>query len=464
MNFRPFGPEPNALAKLSYAPFRGEYISGRPVSVNLDKTLSPMSLCEQSTMRCRSAFAFSVMIMLVVSVPLAAADPTAEWPQWHGPKRDRVWPFRDLPPTLPNEFPTLWKKAIGGGFGGVAVAGGRVYVMDRQTTPREVERVVCLNLDTGDTAWVREYPVKYGSLDYGNGPRATPTIHDGKVYTLGAVGHLHCLNAKTGDIVWSHDCVKEFKAKLPTWGLACSPLVDGDRVLVQIGAEDGCLAVFNRTSGTLAWKALADRAGYATPLRLNIGKNKLVIMWTAENINGLNAETGARLWNVPFAVTYDVAISDPVWHDAVLLCSQYWEGSKALKLDPEGLNPTVIWEGKRLRQLMATPLVRDGHAYALDRENGLMCIELKTGKVKWDGFKVSADRHNPHASLVWTGDGRAAIVNDKGELIVAKLAPDKFEELGRRKLFAGSWSHPAFAGKHIVLRDDKVIVCVRVQP
>jgi outer membrane protein assembly factor BamB len=399
-------------------------------------------------------------LALLAIWPVASVADEPEWPQWHGPKRDQVWPVPNLPSLLPKAPPPRWTKPLGGGFGGVAVSGGRVFVMDRQTLPKEVERIVCIEIDTGATRWVREYPVAYKGLDYGNGPRCTPTIHDGKVYTLGAVGHLYCLDAATGKVVWSHDCVKEFAAKYPMWGLACSPLVDGERILVQVGAKDGCLMAFDRKSGAVVWKCLQDRAGYASPIRLDIGKTKLVVMWTAECVNGIDAENGKVLWNMPFTVTYDVAISDPVWHGGILMCGQYWEGSLALKLDENGLNPQKAWEARKLRLLMSTPLVRDGHAYCLDRDNGLVCVELKTGKIKWDGFKVAYDKRNPHASLIWTGDGRALILNEKGELIQAKLSPEKYEELGRSKIFDGSWAHPAFAHGCIVVRDDRQILCV----
>src|SRR5262245_47091213 len=302
--------------------------------------------------------------------------------------------------------------------------------MDRQTKPAEIERIVCMELDSGAIKWVREYPVAYKGLDYGNGPRCTPTIHDGKVYALGAVGHLHCLDASNGEVIWSRDCVKEFEVKLPMLGLACSPLIDGERVLVQVGAKDGCLMAVDRKSWVVTWKCMQDRADYASPISLDIGKTKRIVMWTAEQINGVEAETGKVQWSVPFEIMYDVAIHDPVWHDGLLLCGQYWTGSIALKLDENGLNPAKHWELKKLRLLMSTPLIRDGHAYCLDRDNGLVCVEMKTGKIKWDGFKVSYDKRNPHASVVWTGDGRALILNEKGELIQAKLTSEKFEELG----------------------------------
>jgi len=402
------------------------------------------------------------LAMLAILLPAIGLAGDPQWPQWRGPKRDNVWPVTQLPKKLPAKLPPLWSKPLGGGYGGIAVSGDRVFVMDRQTMPKDVERVVCLDLDTGERNWVREYPVSYKGIDYGNGPRGTPTVHEGRVYTLGTVGHLHCLDAATGKVLWSHDCVAEFRAKLPSWGLACSPLIDGDRVVVQVGGEDACAIAFDRVTGKVLWKALQDRVGYTSPVRIDVGASELLIVWTAENINALEPATGKLLWTVPFAITYDVAISDPVWHDGVLLCGQYWEGSLALKLGDRGLKPVKLWDGKRLRLLMATPLVKDGHAYALDREHGLMCVELKSGRVKWQGWMLSKDKHNPHAAMAWAADGRAAFLTDKGEFVVAKLSPSGHEELGRAKVFDGSWAHPALLRDRILVRDDQQILCVRL--
>ncbi len=167
------------------------------------------------------------------------------------------------------------------------------------------------------------------------------------------------------------------------------------------------------------------------------------------------------LWKVEQEpITYDVAISDAVWHDGMLLVSDYWTGSRAIRLDENGRKPKVIWKGTRLRLLMSTPLFRDGHVYALDRKDGLVCIELQTGKVKWQGAQVTPRGHNPQVSLVWAGE-RALIFNEKSELILARLTPRKYEEISRTRILAqDSWAHPAYAGDCIFARNDEEIVCV----
>lgn len=381
-----------------------------------------------------------------------------QWPQWRGPNRDSVWPARVTVEKWSEQLDLMWKDPIGGGYGGVAVADNRVIVLDRVKAPRERERVVALDLATGKTLWVHEYAVAYGGLDYGNGPRSTPTVHDGRVYTLGALGHLHCLDASTGRVIWSHSCETEYGATIPTWGLASSPLVDGDRVIVQVGGKEGCFMAFDRRTGAVIWKALSDRAGYSSAVRIEVEGQPQLIAWTAQNITALEPQTGKLLWAVPFETTYDVTIADPVYHDGVLLCSQYWQGSVALRLKADA-PPDRLWGGKTLRLLMATPLVRDGYAYALDRENGVMCIELKSGNVRWNGLRVSYDRRNPHASSWWAADGKAMYLNERGELIIARLRPEKYEELRRVKVFSGSWAHPALTRNRLIVRDDEHISC-----
>jgi outer membrane protein assembly factor BamB len=386
----------------------------------------------------------------------------ADWPQWRGPSRDNVWPEKGLPDTLPGTLTPRWKKPLGAGYGGIAVAAGRVYVQDRQKEPREVERVVCLDARTGEALWQHAYPVAYGKLDYGNGPRATPTVHGGKVYTMGALGHLCCLEAKTGKVLWSRDTVKDFDGQVPTWGHACSPLIDGPRLVVQVGGRPGAgLVALDRDTGKELWRSLDDPPGYSSPVLVEGGRWRQLVYFTPRQVVGLEPATGKVRWRVPFeGITYDVAISDVVFGDGVLLASNYWSGSKAIRLDENGLNPEVVWDGKALSLLMSTPLVRGKHVYALDRFKGLKCIELRTGKVLWEGEHVTPRDTNPHASLAWAGGDRALILNTPGELLLVELTPKGLVQRGKAAVTGRTWAHPAFAGRCVFARTDREIVCV----
>ena len=391
-------------------------------------------------------------LALLLVVPLLVAG---DWPQWRGPKRDNVAHLPGLPDNLPDKLPARWRMPIGGGYGGISVVGERLYVMDRQKDP-EVERVLCLDTQTGKTLWQYSYPVRYGKLDYGNGPRCTPTVADEKVFTFGAMGHLTALDARTGKLLWSRDTVKEFEASLPTWGHACSPLYDRGYLIVQVGAKDGCLMSFAARTGKVVWRSLSDPPSYASPVL----SGDEIRYFTPTHLVGLARVDGKERWRVPFeGITYGVSISDLVEADGVILASNYWSGSKAIRLK-EG-KPSVVWEGKQLSLLMSTPLVRGKHVYALDRFRGLKCIELASGKVLWENEHVTPRDRNPQASLVWVGDSdKALILNTPGELLLVRLTPEKLVPLGKAKILGKTWAHPAFASGCIFARNDEEIVCV----
>lgn len=400
--------------------------------------------------------------LLLQAASLARAE---DWPQWHGLRRDGTWHVSGLPERFPTAgLNSRWRRPIGGGYAGIAVSGGRVYTLDRRTEPAEVERVLCLDAAIGRDLWTHEYPVRYDKMEYGNGPRSTPTVHDGRVYTFGARGHLMCLDAARGTVLWSKDTVREYHARVPTWGHACSPLVDGDRLIVQIGGEPGaCLVAFDWLTGKEIWRNLPDRPGYSSPVIMDMPGSRQLVYWTPEHLTGLDPATGKVLWQIPYVTDYDVTISDPVGDGGMVLVSDYWKGSKAVRLDRRGTEPSLVWQGPRLSLLMSTPLVRDGHVYALDKRDGLKCIELKTGNVKWQREHVTPPERNPHASLVWAGN-RALILNARGELIMARLSPQGYRELSRAKVIDETWAHPAYADGCVFVRNDKEIACVPLKP
>lgn len=391
----------------------------------------------------------------------AALALASDWPQWRGRDRDGVWKAEGLPQRLPEKLAPRWKVPLGAGYGGLAVTDGRVYVMDRMKQPKEVERVVCLDARTGDTLWAHEYPVAYGKLDYGNGPRSTPTVHQGRVYAYGALGRLSCLDAKTGDVKWSRDAVKDFGGRVPTWGHACSPLLDLERVVVQVGAKDGLLMALDRDTGKEAWRAGDDPPGYSSPVVIEAGGKRQYAFFTPRHVIGVAPSDGKVLWKVPFpGIDYDVSITDVVFGDGALLAGNYWSGSKGIVLGEKGVDPKVVWEGKGLSLLMSTPLVKGKHAYALDKSRGLVCVEMRTGKIVWDKEHVTPRDRNPHASLAWVGGDRALVLNTPGELSLVELTPAGLKKLGKAEVIGKTWAHPAFADGCVFARSEGEAVCV----
>ncbi|MGE5193797.1 MAG: SUMF1/EgtB/PvdO family nonheme iron enzyme [Deltaproteobacteria bacterium] len=411
------------------------------------------------------------------STPVAAAEsngrpePTAgeDWPRWRGPRGDGTWRAPKLPSTWPAEGLTrVWRQEIGGGYGGIAVSGGRVYVMDRQQAPEDVERILCFDAVSGELQWSHACAVDYRNVSYDNGPRATPTVFRGRVYTLGAVGHLHCLDAARGEVVWSRDLVGEFGAKVPIWGLSASPLVFEDLLIVHPGAEpDGCYMAFDLSDGAERWRSLPDAAGYATPILIDHQGTRQLVGWSPTSVRGLDPRTGKLLWTIPFEVNYGTAIATPIFQEGLVLVSSYYDGTKAIRLDGEGTAAQEAWHDRRnLRGLMAPPLYRDGHAYLIDKRHGLTCFELSTGKKLWDDDnRMTPKGRNPQATMVWLNDDdRAIALNSDGDLILIRLNPTSYVEDSRTSIIGRTWAHPGFAGNCVYARSDSEIICVVLPP
>jgi outer membrane protein assembly factor BamB len=336
--------------------------------------------------------------------------------------------------------------------------------MDYQREPEEVERIVCRDATTGTLLWGHSYNVKYGDLSYGNGPRAAPTVSGQRLYALGAVGHLHCLDAATGEPLWSKDLAREAGARIPIWGFAASPVVFEHLVIVHVGAEpDGCLIAFDRRAGREVWRSLPDPAGYATPIVAQCRGVSQLVCWTPTHVRGLDPRTGSLYWSIPFEVTYGTSIATPIFQDSTVLVSGYYEGSKAIRVGDDPADATILWEDRRnLRGLMSQPLYRDGHGYLLDKRHGLTCFELATGKKLWDDANhMTPKGRNPQATLVWIGDAdRAIILNSDGDLILARLNPAGYVEQSRTNIIGPTWAHPAYAAGCVYARDDTELVCV----
>jgi formylglycine-generating enzyme required for sulfatase activity len=388
-----------------------------------------------------------------------------EWPRWRGPRGDGTWQGPPLPERWPAEgLRRIWRQPVAGGYGGVAVSGGRVYVMDRIIEPEEQERLLCFDATTGKLLWRHQYAVHYGDLPYGNGPRTTPTIYDGRVYALGALGHLWCLDAASGDPLWSIDLVAEYGARVPLWGVSASPFVYENSLIVLAGGpNERCLLALNRMSGEPIWSGLSDEAGYATPLVIQHRDTQQLVCWTPTSVHGVNPRDGALLWTIPFEVNYGTSIASPLFREGIVLVSNYYDGSKAIRLGPKPSDAEIIWEDRRnLRGLMAQALYRDGYGYLLDKRHGLTCFEFATGHKRWDDEnRMTPKGRNPQATMVWIGqEERAIVLNSDGELILARLNPEGYSEQSRTPILGETWAHPAYAGSRVYARSDREIVCV----
>ena len=402
--------------------------------------------------------------LAVDAAPADGSNASEDWPRWRGPRGDGSWRGGPLPPRWPEPgLRRLWRQPVGGGYAGVAVAADRVYLMDRQTRPVAIERILCFDARSGARLWEHHYEADYTGIAYDNGPRTTPAVFQSHVYTLGGAGKLHCLDSASGSPVWSRDLVKQDGAAIPAWGFCASPFVWEDLLIVHAGApQEGCLIALNRLTGTKVWSSLADAAGYATPIIAEAGGTPQLVCWTPSHVRSVDVRTGAALWSVPFAADSGMAIAMPVFQDGLLLVTGYYNGTIALRLGENPREVDVAWSNRRnLRGHMAQPLVRDGFGYLLDRRHGVTCFELATGKKRWDAEnRVTAKARNPHATMVWAGrQDRALILNSDGDLILARLNPTGYREQSRTTIIGETWAHPAYADMRVFARSDTELVC-----
>lgn len=404
-----------------------------------------------------------------------------DWPQWRGPGRDGAWRETGLIDAFPGpELKPRWRVPISNGYSGPTVAAGKVYAADRVLEPESRERVHCWDRETGRPLWSVSYPCDYRGVSYPNGPRSAVTIHQGRAYFLGALGHLHCLDAADGRVVWARDLGADYRIRLPDWGIAGSPLVEGDRVVVPISGEGACLVALDRETGREKWKALPDRATYSSPILITQGGVRVLVYWTADRVVGLNPGSGRLLWEVAhpsIGMNVDGIATPAVSGDRLLVVSVY-EGALMIRLGTDGPTASKLWlrraanprivEG--LNSMIADPVFREGHIYGLTYFGELRCLRADDGDVLWEEKSLMPRAMWATAHLVQNGE-QTWILTERGELILARLTPAGYRELGRSRLIRPTrgqlnqrggvvWSHPAFAHGHVFARNDEELLCV----
>ncbi len=346
---------------------------------------------------------FLLSTLLLVLPPSVRAD---DWPQWLGPKRDAIWRETGIVDKFPQGGPKVrWRTPIGAGYSGPAVAKGRVYVTDHllaedAENPADnpfnpnvriagKERILCLDEKTGELLWKHEYDRTY-RISYADGPRATPLVHEGRVYTLGAMGNLLCLDAAKGTVIWSKDFVADCKAPVPLWGFAAHPLLDGDKLICLVGGKDHIVVAFDKNTGAEKWHALSfknrsTQIGYCPPMIYTIGGKRQLIIWHPEAVNGLDPESGELYWSQPFSVGANLSVPTPRQAGDLLFLTSFYNGAMMLKFT-DG-KPAVLWRSKvksefaertdTLNSIIPTPFLRDGYIYGVCSYGELRCLRQR---------------------------------------------------------------------------------------
>ncbi|MGD9721402.1 MAG: PQQ-binding-like beta-propeller repeat protein [Pirellulales bacterium] len=416
-----------------------------------------------------------IAILLSYSRPL----PADEWPQWRGPTRDGVWHEDGLVDKFANEQLVIrWRQPIASGYSGPTVAGNRVFVTDRLVEPKQTERVHCFDRETGSKLWLHEYDCDYVNVGYTAGPRACVTIDEDRAYSLGSMGNLFCFEAATGKVLWSKDCNKEYKIRMPIWGIAAAPLVEGELVIVQIGGEGACLVAFDKRTGEERWRALDDNASYSAPLIVEQAARRVLVCWTGDSVAGLNPSTGDVYWLHPFKPAKMVInVATPVLEKDRLFFTSFYDGSFMLQLKPGELGVEELWRKsgrdeqhtEALHSIISTPYCEGDYVYGVDSYGEFRCLDGKNGNRLWESLEPTPKSRWSTIHMVKNGD-RLWMFNERGELIIARLSPQGYSEISRARLIAPTkvqlstrggvcWSHPAYAHRCVFARNDEEIVC-----
>lgn len=407
-----------------------------------------------------------------------------------------MWREEGVVDRLPDRLIVRWRTPVGAGFAGPAVAGGRVFVCERVrpenatepenrwnlTDPVEGgEGILCLDAATGKEIWRHRYPCQY-RISYPVGPRATPTVDGDRVFTVGAMGDLLCLDAATGQVIWSKNYVSDFGARINPWGMASAPLVDGRALIVLVGGSEGrCVMALDKRTGDEIWRALeAEDPGYSSPILIERGGRRQLIVWNPVGLYGLDPGTGEVLWDEPFPCKMGHSVATPIFdrERRLVFVTSFFNGPLMVRLAGEGTGVEVQWRGNseserpdrtdKLHGLMCTPAFGERHLYGVCSYGHLRCLKIETGERVWGALEPTGEDRWANAFLVRHGD-RFFICNEHGDLILAKLSPEGYRELGRARLIepttnAGRrmvvWSHPAFADRGVFARNDKVILRV----
>ena len=433
----------------------------------------------------------ALSLVLLLFQPCWTAAQDAAWPHWMGPTRNNVWSTGGIIEKFPEGGPkVLWKTKIGIGYAGPAVAQGKVIAMDFESQSnvkianferREfdgVERICCFDEATGKQLWDHKYKVRY-TVSYPSGPRCTPIIEGDRVYTLGAEGNLICFKLSDGSVVWSKALRDEYGAKSALWGYSAHPLIDGEHLITLAGGKGSHMVALNKNTGEEVWKSLSStEQGYSPPTLVEVAGKRQLIAFAPDQVSSLDPTTGKQIWTVPYESTSNSVIMSPLLIDGkYLYVAGYSNKSLLLEFSEDGTSVKTVWSTRGpqvISPVNVQPFLdsKNNILYGMDQGGDLRAVQLPAGERLWNTSEPVSKRRvgSGTAFLVRVGESdRFVLFNENGELILADLTREGYQEVDRAKVIEASnnafgrkvvWSMPAFANGHVYLRNDEELICL----
>jgi outer membrane protein assembly factor BamB len=434
-----------------------EWRGGFPPVLTFAKTKPDYAAVEAHRERMKQA------ALVLTNVPSAASYPY--WTDFRGPNRDGHYAEKPILTNWPaGGLRMLWRQPIGGGYASFVIAEGRAFTIEQR---REREAVTAYDGTTGRELWAHTYPAQFSESMGGEGPRATPTYHDGRIYSLGAEGEFVCLDAASGRVHWRKDLLVETHASNLYFALSASPLIVDDKVIVlsggvqkSIGARtNGTVVAYDRLSGREIWAAFAGSAAYTSPMLVNLAGQRQVLALVEAGMIGLNPDNGELLWESPWRVQYNNAIAQPliVSSNGFVISAGYGTGAALIEVSKMDSKFTArqVWKNQNLKTKFNSAVFLDGYIYGLD-EGILTCIDAATGRRQWK------DGRYGYGQLL-LASGHLIVLSGEGELILVRADPKQLEEVTRFQAIKGkSWNHPAIADGKIFVRNAVEMACFAI--
>jgi outer membrane protein assembly factor BamB len=379
-----------------------------------------------------------------------ASTAPAYWTGFRGPFRDGVYRQQSIVTDWPQSgLRPMWKQPVGGGYASFAIAGGRAFTIEQRRTQ---EVVTAYDVDTGRELWAHGWDAEFKEWMGGDGPRATPTWADGRVYALGATGEFRVLEATTGALVWRINILDDNAAPNLPWGMAASPLVVGDLVIVLPGGPAGrSVVAYDRRTGARRWSSLNDKQAYSAPMLTTIDGLRQMLIITSRRLVSMTPEEGELLWEYPWPTANDINASQPVIlppGNRVLLSSGYGHGAAVIEVTSSAgrFGTRLVWEHSRLKNRFSSSIVHDGFIYGLD-ETILTCVNADTGEVAWKGGRYG------HGQFV-LASGHLLLLTEDGDLVLVRATPERHDEVARFAVLEGkTWNHPALDAGRLLVRN-----------
>jgi outer membrane protein assembly factor BamB len=390
--------------------------------------------------------------------PSTGAARRAYWSDFRGPGRAGRYDERPIKTAWPAAgLPLLWKQPIGGGYASFTVADGVAYTIEQR---REQEVVAAYQLDTGRELWTNSWNAFFRESMGGDGPRATPVWDSGRVYALGASGELRCLDARTGRVVWSKNILTENGASNIQWGMAASPLIVDDKVIVMPGGTSGrSVVAYHKATGAPVWRAMNDVASYTSPALVTLAGRRQVLVVTARRAAGLDPADGSVLWDFPWSNSAGINVAQPlvVSPNQFFISAGYGKGAALVEVSRTGqaYAARAVWENSSMRNQFNSSVLHDGHVYGFS-EKILTCVEAATGQRKWQARGYGQGQ-------VVLASGHLIVTTDEGEVALVAATPEGHREVARFRALQGrTWNNPAIADGRLLVRNATEMACYKL--